>query len=287
MAHKRVNRQQGRAAPLIIIAIAAVILIGYLLWPKSATEQAEIISLPEPVENREPETPPQVLEAPDIPRVETPVSAEPSEDTAEETVTLPPLNDSDEQARELLVSAAEEHPTAVDWLKTDSLLRRGATVVDTLSRHKLPITALPVGQAPGTFQVSAEPEDGRIWLDEANYQRYDHVVSAVNAVSAERLVGIFHHMRPLLEQAYGELGYPEDNFDNAVIAAIDHLLEAPVIDTPVELVHETVAFEYADESLENLPAAHRQLLRMGPDHTRAIQTKLREIRRLLVGSLDQ
>lgn len=287
MAHKRITHQHGRAVPLIIIAIAAVILIGYLLWPTPATEEADIISLPQPAETRVPETPQQVLEAPDIPRVEAPRPTVATDEVPEESVDLPSLNDSDEEARQLLTSAAEEHPTAVDWLETDSLLRRGATVVDTLSRHQLPITALPVGQAPGTFQVSAEPEEGRIWLDEANHQRYDHVIAAVDAVSAERLVGIFHHMRPLLEQAYGELGYPEDNFDNAVIAAIDHLLEAPVIDAPIELVHETVAFEYADESLENLPAAHRQLLRMGPEHTRAIQAKLREIRRLLVGSLEQ
>lgn len=287
MADKRINHQHGRAVPLIIIAIAAVILVGYLLWPKSGPEEAEIVSLPEPAESRVPETPQPVLEAPDIPRVESPRSAVETDETPEEHATLPPLNESDEEARQLLTSAAEEHPTAVDWLGTDSLLRRSATVVDTLSRHQLPITALPVGQAPGTFQVNAEPEEGRIWLDETNYQRYDHVIGAVEAVSAERLVGIFHHMRPLLEQAYGELGYPQDNFDNAVIAAIDHLLEAPVIDAPIELVHETVAFEYADERLENLPAAHRQLLRMGPEHTQAIQAKLREIRRLLVGSLEQ
>lgn len=284
MANNRLNHQQGLAAPLIIIAIAAILLTAYLLWP--ASPEPEIVSLPEIVPERR-EIPQQVLEAPDIPRVEAPAVVQPEETTEADTTSLPPLNDSDEEARELLIAAANDDETAANWLDTDSLLRRGATAIDILSRHQLPVTALPIGQAPGNFRVEAEPETGRIWLDSANYRRYDRAVGAVDAVSAERLVGIFHYFRPLLEQAYSELGYPEDNFDNAVIAAIDHLLAAPVVDTPIELVHETVAYEYADENLENLPAAHRQLLRAGPDHTRTVQAKLREIRRLLVGSLEQ
>lgn len=286
MANQQMNRQQGYAALWLIIAIVAVILIAWLLWPASPDEEADIA--PPPIVAEEPlEIPPQVQQAPDIPRVTAPPPAPLEEAAPEVTATLPSLNESDGEARELLTAAAANHPTAVQWLKTDSLLRRGAAIVDILSRHQLPVSALPVGQAPGTFQVNADPEAGRIWLDEANYRRYDPVIGAINGVSAGRLVSIFHHLRPLLEQAYGELGYPQDNFDNAVIAAIDHLLAAPVMDEPIELVHETVAYEYADEALEKLPAAHRQLLRMGPQHTRTVQAKLREIRRLLVGSLDQ
>lgn len=286
MANNRLSQQQGRAAPLIIIAIAAIILAAYLLWPATTPPEPEFT--PEPASSTErQEIPQQVLDAPDIPRVE-PTPTQPEEtDEGSEVALLPPLNESDEEARELLTAAANNNDAAVEWLNTDSLLRRGASAIDILSRHQLPVTALPISQAPGQFQVDAEPETGRIWLDPANAERYDQLVNAIDSVSAERLVGIFHHLRPLLEQAYSELGYSEDNFDNAVIAAIDHLLEAPVLDEPIELVHETVAYEYADESLENLPSAHRQLLRMGPDHTRTVQAKLREIRRLLVGSLEQ
>ncbi len=280
--------QTGRAAPLIVLAVAAVLLIAYIFWPEHTDPEADLVTEIPIVEAERREIPPQILDAPDIPRVEAPVTAPAERDeVAEETPSLPALNESDEEARSLLVAAANENETATEWLATDSLLRRGATAVDILSRRQLPVTALPISQPAGNFVVETEPDTGRIWLDPANYRRYDRAVGAVDAVSAERLVGIFHYFRPLLEQAYGELGYPEENFDNAIIAAIDHLLEAPVIDEPIELVHETVAYEYADENLENLSSPHRQFLRMGPDNTRRVQAKLREIRRLLLGSMEQ
>lgn len=287
MDNKRSRSRTNRSFPLLVIGLAIILLLGYLLWPEPSSPP-EVV-LPPPVIESEPtddEPPPQVTEAPDIPRVEQPATA-PSDDATAPPEPQVTLNDSDAEARELLTASTDSHPVATEWLTTDNLLRRGAMAVDILSRHQLPITALPVGQAQGSFQVDSDPESGRLLLDSTNFERYDPIVSAINAISSERLVSLFHYFRPLLEQAYTELGHPAENFDNALIAAIDHLLAAPVVDTPIELVHETVAYQYADERLESLPSSHRQLLRMGPEHTRTIQAKLRDIRQLLLGSLEE
>ena len=142
-------------------------------------------------------------------------------------------------------------------------------------RATSPITALPVGQAPGTFQVSAEPDDGRIWLDEANYQHYDHVVSAVHAVSAERLVGIFHHMRPLLERAYGELGYRRTTSTMRSLPRSTICWKRQSLTLPLSWSTRPSPSNMPTKAAENLPAAHRQLLRMG--RTTRDPDKLREI----------
>ena len=48
-------------------------------------------------------------------------------------------------------------------------------------------------------------------------------------------------------------------------------------------LEETVAaYQYADPELESLSAAQKQLLRMGPDNMRRIQTTLRALRRELI-----
>ena len=38
-----------------------------------------------------------------------------------------------------------------------------------------------------------------------------------------------------------------------------------------------IGYGYADPKLEAMPAAQKQLLRMGPENARAVQAKLREI----------
>ncbi len=43
------------------------------------------------------------------------------------------------------------------------------------------------------------------------------------------------------------------------------------------LVQPVVMYEYEEERLENLSAAQKQLLRMGPQNTQMIQNKLSEI----------
>ncbi|MGD9662789.1 MAG: DUF3014 domain-containing protein, partial [Porticoccaceae bacterium] len=94
--------------------------------------------------------------------------------------------------------------------------------------------------------------------------------------------------RPLLESAYGDLGYPADKFDNSLIAAIDQVLAAPEIDSAIALKSESVAYQFADPALESLPAIQKQMVRMGPANTAKIKVHLRQVRQaLLAESADK
>jgi hypothetical protein len=70
-----------------------------------------------------------------------------------------------------------------------------------------------------------------------------------------------------------------------IFTAIGRLLETPVIDRPIRLVRPVVMYRFEDPKLETLSAAQKQLIRMGPDNTRAIQTKLGEMARELRAAL--
>jgi hypothetical protein len=74
------------------------------------------------------------------------------------------------------------------------------------------------------------------------------------------------------------LGYPAGSFNDRLIEAIDDLLMTPDVEGPVELTQPRILYEFADPDLEALSAGEKILLRMGPENSAKIKTKLREIR---------
>ena len=66
-------------------------------------------------------------------------------------------------------------------------------------------------------------------------------------------------------------------FEDVLTQAITQLLSVPVTDGPVALRPVGIGYGYADARLEGLTAAQKQLLRMGPENVRKVQSKLREI----------
>ena len=63
---------------------------------------------------------------------------------------------------------------------------------------------------------------------------------------------------------------------------IDHLLGAPEVREPVQLIQPGVFYEFADPELERLSAGQKIMVRMGYENMMKVKTKLREIRQALV-----
>ena len=83
-------------------------------------------------------------------------------------------------------------------------------------------------------------------------------------------------LKPRIQDAYRDLGYPQGDFDEALKRASE-LLQSPVIDGPIAVRRTSVSYTYEDARLETLSAAQKHLLRMGPRNVRLVQAKLREI----------
>jgi hypothetical protein len=103
-------------------------------------------------------------------------------------------------------------------------------------------------------------------------------VGAIDAPGAARLYGL---LKPLIEEAYREIGGPERSFDATLTRAIRRLLATPIADTPAAIEPYGATYRFADEQLEALSQAEKQLVRMGPRNARVVQAKLREIARAL------
>ena len=99
-------------------------------------------------------------------------------------------------------------------------------------------------------------------------------------------MALYRQVEPLVDEAFAELGYPGRDFDDVFVAALDHLLAAPIIEPDPRLLETVSAWEYADLDLEELSAAQKQLLRTGPENVRKIQITLRALRSELLGASD-
>lgn len=265
--------------PLIIgLAVVAVLIAGFLIYVFTSeteepvtTEQVEVPRQPEP----EPEPEPAPEPEPE------PEPAEPEEPD----LILPRLENSDPVIREG-VNEVTTHEAIDKWLDREELARKFVVVTDGLAGGKLPREQFEDLAPKEPFKAN-KVSDKVFVMDESSYHRFDTITEVIISLDADRAAEFYEMLRPLFQEAYNELGYPEGSFDDVVFRAIGRLLETPVITEPVYLIQPGVMYEYQDEKLESLSPAQKQLIRMGPKNTRAIQAKLSEVARELRAELEE
>jgi hypothetical protein len=110
---------------------------------------------------------------------------------------------------------------------------------------------------------------------------YTPHADAVAALDSVGTASLYLTLKPRINDAYRELGYPEGDFDRVLERAIGVLLQTPAVDEKVALYPKGVTYAYADPKLQALASAQRQFLRLGPRNGQAIRGKLEEIAALL------
>lgn len=245
---------------LLLIPLLAV--VGYLVWNLLASRNA-------PASDVRVQTEQQVAEAD---------KAQPLEPVSGEEIDLPPLGETDPVVRQL-VSALSSHPRVAAWLTTDQLIRNFTVVVVNISNGRSPARHLGAVRPTGEFIADEDGEIARI--DARSYRRYDEYADAVGALDAEGTARLYATLKPRIQDAYRELGYPDGDFDRAMERALVELLNTPDIDGDVILAPKSVSWEFAEPKLQSLSGAQRQFLRMGPRNMRIVKGKLREIAPLL------
>ncbi len=198
----------------------------------------------------------------------------PAESAPLEIGELPELDDSDAWLRGL-VGQLSAHPELAEWMVTDEMIRRFVAIVDNLAEGKSPRSHVTFMAPEERFKV--EQKGGRYFVDPASYQRYDTVVEVVTSIDSQGAAQLYSALLPLFREAYRDLGYPGQSFDDAMQQAVERLLETPIVGGEIEVVPKVSSFQLADPELEKLPAASKNLLRFGPQNLRQLQAKTREI----------
>jgi hypothetical protein len=211
------------------------------------------------------------------PAIRHPIPSE--EATGNETVAPPALEDSDIPVRTALLGVFGDKPVD-EFLVPKDIIRHIVVTVDNLPRKKVAVQLRPVKATRGKTATGGA-EDALI-LGPQNYERYAPFVQAVRSADAKQLTRVYFHFYPLFQQAYENLGYPSQYFNDRLIEVIDDMLKAPDVQGPIELVQPRVFYEYKDRDLEARSAGQKLLLRMGPANAAVVKAKLRELRSAII-----
>jgi hypothetical protein len=186
---------------------------------------------------------------------------------------LPPLSQLDAYVRPLL-AALSRRPELAALLATDDLVRRFVVSVDAIGRGATPARQVRAVAPREPFAVRSD--GGALVIAPSSYARYDGLVRLVEDMDPQRLARLYGQLKPRLEEAHRELGV-DGTFDDAMIRALTHLLDTPTIPAaPRVQVGKGTNYRYADADLEQLSAAQRQLLRLGPERAARVKARLRE-----------
>jgi hypothetical protein len=210
--------------------------------------------------------------------VATPASSAPRKSVAlgaaEQPIALPPLDQTDDIVRSL-VSSLTRDPLVARWLSTSGLIRTFAVAVTNIADGQTPAKHLRVLAPDRPFQITERGD--AIFVDPASYHRYDAIARAFSAIDPSGAAHLYGQLKPRIEDAYRQLGVNDRSLDQTVTAAIARLLATPAVEGPIRLQAKGIGYRYADDRLEDLPSAQRQLLRMGPENTKTILASLRRI----------
>jgi len=209
---------------------------------------------------------------------------EPSLGGDAEPFAIPPLDASDAIVR-TLVRALSESPAVATWLSTDGLIRNFTVVVANIADGATPAKHLKALRPLSAFEVIQRR--GIAYIDARSYDRYAVIADAVASIDPAGAARLYATIKPRVEEAHRELGFADQSFDRTLQRAIVAMLHTPIVDGNVALKPKGIGYAFADERLEGLTAAQKQLLRMGPRNVRIIKETLRRIALALGVPSDQ
>jgi hypothetical protein len=184
------------------------------------------------------------------------------------------LDKSDDLVRRL-ARELSSHPRLGAWLRSEQLIRHFVGAIDNIANGLSPRHHIIFFLPDGPYKVV---KSGNVLIaDPDGYARYHPVVDVFVSMDSRECVSLFRGLKPLCQEAYRDLGYPNQDFEATVVRAIRELLATPVVGGDIILEKAVVNYTMLDPNLENLSDAQKHFLRMGPENVEAIQTKLREM----------
>ncbi|MBM7070635.1 DUF3014 domain-containing protein [Shewanella sp. 202IG2-18] len=272
----------GKGVVIAVAALLAIAAVGgyyYLNQPEEPTQtqtpEDTTVQVPDVLPEKpiptetipEPEPEPEV-KAPE-PQPE-PIKEEPKPAKPE----LPKLNQSDAFVREQTLEAFKGL-SINNVLLNKNLARQFVVFVDNLAHGELARKASPLVGPNQSFDALDVTD--KIYLDPDSYHRYDMYADLLQTMNTQSIVSSYKLLLPILNDAFAELGYEDVTFNQRIKAAIKEMLNAPIIEQPIELTSISVNYKFKNANLEALPDAQKLMIRMGPENTRKVKAALREV----------
>ncbi len=263
---------------LIIAAIVGVSLWLYLDEKQEAVLVVDSITVEGIVES----------EAPEIHVKEIKAEVEIITDTVEEPPVvelieknpLPLLDESDNWLKEKLPS--------LTWRKEllklvidDDMIRRFVVFTDNFSQGILAYKHRPLVLPSSSFSAIEtqvfDDKNQQEWLwDSQSEKRFSLYIDLLKSIDGDSVIRWYHEVKPLIDQAYAELGYPDDDFTDTLQDAITRVLDAELPKYPLKIIRPSVMFKYQDSEIEALDDVDKFLLRLGKENLLVVKSALLE-----------
>ncbi|QOL27149.1 DUF3014 domain-containing protein [Thalassotalea sp. LPB0316] len=237
----------------------------------TVTPQPEVMPEP-PVEKVSPTTLPEMPDIMDVP--------EPELEPVESQSPLPRLDESDDYLKASLPD--------LTWRKellklviTDDLIRRVVVFTDNFAQGVLAYEHAPFVQPNVKFSAKEQLDQngvstGQWQWDESAARRFALYVDLLRSIDSESLVELYIEVKPLVNEAYAELGYADQDFTEVLQDAIIKVLDMELPEQDMTLVRPSVMYQFENEALESLPESDKLLLRIGRENLLVLKSVLLE-----------
>ena len=179
------------------------------------------------------------------------------EEEARETEAVEPiqvdLNKSDPVIRDL-IKGITSNPRLENWAKTNDLVLKFVAGVDNIANGQSPRAQVDFFSLTEGFLVVER--NGRTYLDTTSYDRYNVVAETFDSMDTEGTVRLYKQLKPVIQEAYKDLGYPDTDFQDTLTKAIVELLRVPVV-KDILLEQKIISYAMVDPELESLSQAQK------------------------------
>jgi len=191
---------------------------------------------------------------------------------------LPMLEESDDPVRDAL----GEIPMGTigqQYLIPSNIIERSASLIYLTSKGDVPYKLLPVARPAKPFSIS---DDGtQVVADASGFARYDALAQWLESLDLDSILLSLQPFLPLFREAWSYYGEPPEDFDFAVVIALDLIASTPSVDTTeARLIKKEAVWIYEDPSIEGLAPIQKQVLRMGPNNAAVVKSKADEAQAL-------
>lgn len=293
----KVQASQNKAPWLLIVFIILVVIAIGVAWQFTGDKSEPIIVVDEPVlieeEVAEKEV---VVEKLPEPVVEIPeVVVE--EEIIEPIVNPLPLLDTSDEWLKLKLPEITWRKELLKLIIDEDMIRRFVVFTDNFAQGVIAYEHSPfiLPSAKFTPKVdsvsfkqtspkqnqpsldSSLPVKQNVWQwNENSTRRFSLYIDLLRSMDSDYLVQWYGDIKPLIDEAYGELGY-EDDFTNTLQDAITRVLDMELPKSSMALIQPSVMYKFVDPELETLPASDKLLLRLGKDNLLVMKSVLLEL----------
>jgi hypothetical protein len=168
-----------------------------------------------------------------------------------------------------------------NFLKKEQVLMRFITLINDIAQGDILFKHRQYLKPVRSFPVVTVGES--LVLDPQGYHRFDGIVSTFMAVDSNAAIAWLKANSALVAIAFAQFGHSKEfPLHQMLLQAIETVLAAPIIREDIKLITKNSRYQFANLDYEALSGVKKQMIRLGPDNTLAIQEKLTIIKAQLI-----